>query len=217
MTYKENLYTLTTSKKLEKKLHHRMVPLMLFDPESGKEAVAPMLLGTGSEMVEAESYAENKVKELIGHVEEHNRGEGSTWHKMMDHFRVAKIVEICVRVPTDLSLKLFDLGVDQVLDTYSEHQLGVLKDHYQVVVFSQPDLILLDPEIEDGTLRMQAAIQKIKEMGEDGDFFINGLTTHSVKQLIKYLVSQPPNSAEHTGSSGTPLSNGSEIKNTPME
>ena len=54
-------------------------------------------------------------------------------------------------------------------------------------------------------------VDKIRNMAEDSDFFLNSFTTHSVNQLVKYLVSQLPNSENTTGMSGTLSSNTTEI------
>lgn len=201
----DNLYVNSTSPNMKKKLHHRLVPMMMFTADD-KEVVLPVVLGTSRDMIEAEANAELDVQaQLKTEVALSNRGVGSTWLKLMNYHRSAWIIYFCTRMPNDLTKKFFE-SKDHVIDTYDPDQLGILMDHYGTVRYTSPHFKLIDPEDPNA---FQEAIQKIKELGTESDFFLNGLTTHSLIQLLKYSVSHPGNSENTTGLSGSPSNSGS--------
>lgn len=198
----DNIYEIATSPNMNKKLHHRFVPMMMFTAE-GKEVVLPMVLGTARDMSIAESNAEKDVAKDIGEVSLSNRNTGSVWLKLMNTYRAAWIVYLCTRMPDDLTKKFFD-SKDQVMDTYDSDELGILLDHYGTVRYTSPHFKLIDPNDPNS---FQEAIDKIKQQGTESDFFLNGFTTHSLNQLIKYLVSLVTNLESTIGGSGMPSNN----------
>jgi hypothetical protein len=115
-------------------------------------------------------------------------------------------------MPDNITKKFFE-SKEQVFDTYNHDELGILMDHYAAVRYTQPHYTLFDA---DSPTMFQDAIDKIKKMGEDSDFFLNGLTTHSANQLIKSLVSRLTNLENTTGSSGSLSSNTTPTEKTPI-
>ncbi len=194
-----NLYAMATSPKLEKKIHHRYVPMMMYTVDS-KEVICPMVVGTTRDIRECEEQAEIDTRAVLGDVALSNRGKGSTWSKTMDFNRSAWLIFTCTRLPGDLNKKFFE-SKQQVEDTYDPDEIGILMDHYATVRFSQPHYVMFEGEKDEKTA-FQNVIDKIKKQGEESDFFLNSFTTHSVNQLIKYLVSLLPNSETITGTSG---------------
>jgi hypothetical protein len=199
----ENIYTNATSTNMKKKLHHRMVPMMIYTEDMKSELILPMVVETSRELAEIESNAENDTREQLKIMPNAEQTSVSVWKQVMRMHRSAWLVYTCCRLSTDLTQKYF-MNKQQVLDTYNPDELGILMDHYASVRYTQPHYTLLDV---DSPTAFQDAIDKIKKMGTESDFFLNSFTTHSVNQLIKYLVSQLPNSENITGMSGTPSNN----------
>lgn len=190
----ENLYVIATSPNLTKKLHHRFVPMGMFD-EKGNEVLLPIVVGSARDHNEIESGAEAATKKLLKIDSAPEKDSQSSWKKIMDAERAIRIVYCCTRLPDDLSKRYFE-NINQVQDTYGPDELAMLMDHYATVKYTQPHYRLIDPESSNA---FQETIDKIKKLGEESDFFLNGHTTHSVNLLIKYLVSQLPNYENITG------------------
>ena len=203
-----NLYEIATSPKLEKKLHHRYVPMMMY-AEGGQEVIIPLVVGTARELSDAEVLAEKDTQKQLGTVPLADRGKGSTWYSTMNTHRSAWILYHCARMPGDLNKKFFE-NKEQIMDTYDPDELNILMDHYASVRLTQPHYMMFNPDV-DTKVAFQQVVDKIRNMAEDSDFFLNSFTTHSVNQLVKYLVSQLPNSETTTGMSGTLSNNTTEI------
>ncbi len=211
----KNLYALATSKNLNKALHHRIVPLGLFT-EDGKEACAPMVLGSADIELEIETNAYKDTKEKLGDVPLKDQGiyadpndisikTYSSWTKLFNINQAIYTVLYCVRKPGALLEQLFE-EKDQVSSTFDKISLEKLMDHYWVVKYTSPDYVMVNDQ-EDKALWFQSIIDKIKKYGLESSFFLNSLTIQSRNELEIYLVSQLNTSNPGTGTSGTPSDN----------
>ena len=70
-----NLYEIATSPKLEKKLHHRYVPMMMY-AEGGQEVIIPLVVGTARELSDAEVLAEKDTETI------RNSSTGRSWQRL---------------------------------------------------------------------------------------------------------------------------------------
>ena len=198
----ENLVAKATDSNMKKKLHYRMVPMMLFNEDDTQELNLPMVLSTAREETEIEAGAENDAKTQLKTLPTEEQNKVSTFKNLMNIHRAGWTVYVACRKPTDLQQRFF-LNKEQVMDTYNPDELGILMDHYNTVRYTQPHYVIIDTNLPP-EVAFQDAIDKIKKMGEQSDFFLNSFTTHSLNRLIKYLVSHHTSCKLGTGGSGTP-------------
>lgn len=190
---KENVYAANTSGQK----YHMVVP-MLQKTQDGKELHLPMVILTPREQNEVEAKAYADTRSMFREIPKKDEPGVDAWTKIMDDNRAAYTLFYATRLPTDLSKKWF-MDKQQVEDTYTPEEAGILCNHYLTVKLNQPHLKVFDPSNPDA---FQGIIDVIRRDGENSDFFLNGLTTHSANQLVKYLVSQLTNSQKDNGSLG---------------
>jgi hypothetical protein len=176
--------------------YHRVVPML--QQHEGKELTLPMVVLTGRENsdVEAKCYADTL---MAFNGKPPKTDEPSNWDQLLDANRAYWTIFYATRHPDDLSKKWF-LSKQGVEDIYSWDDIGILSNHHLTVRLTQPHLVNLDPK-DPGAI--QATIEKIKSLGTDSDFFLNGFTTHSVNLLLKSLVAQLETLQNTNGSSGS--------------
>jgi hypothetical protein len=171
------------------------VPMLQKDKD-GNMLHLPMVVLTTREQQEAETKAYNDTRACFKDVPK--KDEHSNWDQIMDNNRAAYIIYYSVRLPNDLKTKWFN-DKKQVEDTYTIEECSILMNNYLTVKINQPHLKTLD--VEDPS-SFQSMIDMIKKDAES-DFFLNGYTTHSVNQLVKYLVAQLVSLQTDSGLSGT--------------
>ena len=184
-----NLYAETTKPGYR---HHMVVP-MLQKTEDGKELHLPMVVLTTREQNEVEIKAYQATRAAFGGVVPKN-DEPNNWDRILDDNRATLTIFYATRLPDDLTKKWFN-DKTQVEDTYTPEEAGILCNNYLSVKLTQPHLKHFDANNADA---FQAIIDRIKKDGES-DFFLNGFTTHSVNQLVKFLVSQLPSLPKDNG------------------
>lgn len=189
---KPNVYAVNTSGKR----YHMVVP-MLQMTEDGKQLHLPMVVLTPREENDIEATAYQLTRAAFKEVPKNDEPGLTTWVRMMDNHRGVLTVLHATRLPDDLSQKFF-MDKQQIEDTYTLDEIGILCNHYLTVKLNQAHLKHFNPN-EPGAL--QALIDVIKRDGES-DFFLNGLTTHSVNQLVKSLVVQLASLQKDSGSLG---------------
>lgn len=176
--------------------HHKVVPMLILHED--KELYLPMVILTGREMAEVESKSfEDTLKLFKGKSPKND--EPSNWKQQLDAQRAYWTIFYSIRLPGDLTKKWF-LSKEQIEDTYNWDEAGILMNNYLTVRLTQPHLINLN---QDDDNAFQSAINTIKNLGTESDFFLNGFTTHSANLLIKYLVAQLEILQKNNGSSGT--------------
>lgn len=188
-----------TAKTIKQKFH-MVVPLILTD-EEGNELNLPMVVMTSGEEAQCEVNAyQDTVAMFKGKIPK--KDEPSKWDTVLDANRAAWIVFTTVRQPQDLTKRFF-LDKQQVQDSYTYDELDNIMLHYATVRMNQPILKQLDASDPNGYQKM---LDIIKKDGESADFFLNGLTTFNVNQLIKSLVKERQQTILPTnnGLSGTP-------------
>lgn len=179
--------------------HHRLVPMLKM--HEGKELVLPMVALNPRENSEVEAKAFADTSALFGgKIPKKDDLSAESWKNIFEMQKNIWLLFYAVRVPEDLTKKWF-ISKQQIEEDYLVEEIGILSNNYISVVLTQPHLTVVD-YTKPGAY--QAVIDQIKKMGEDGDFFLNGLTTHSVNQLIRYLVAQVESFQKNNGSSGTP-------------
>ncbi len=192
---KANLYADATKPGYK---HHMVVP-MLQKSEDGKELHLPLVVLTPREQNEIEVQAYNMTRAQFKEVPKNDEPGMQTWNRLLDDYRAVLTIFYAARMPNDLSKKYF-IGPDQISDSYTPEEVGILCNHYLTVRLTQPHLKHFDA---DDPNALQAVIDAIRKDGES-DFFLNGFTTHSVNQLVKSLVHQLANLQRLNGSPGTP-------------
>jgi hypothetical protein len=175
-----------------------VVPMLLKDESSGLELHLPMVVLTGRENSAVECNAYQDTLALFKG-KSPKKDEPSNWDAILNAQRAFWIVFYSVRHPDDLTKKWFETK-QQVEDTYTWDDIEILMNHHMTVRLRQPHLT--DINLDDPNA-FQQMIDRVKKMGTESDFFLSGLTTHSVNQLIKYLVAQLEISQKTNGSSGT--------------
>ena len=164
--------------------HHRMVPML--QKIEDKELVLPMVVLTGRENSEVEARSFKDTLALFDG-KSPKKDDPSNWDEQLNAQRAYWTVFYSIRTPNDLTKKWF-LDKAQVEDTYNWDEIGILMNDHLTVRLTQPHLIHLDAEEGDGIF--QKAIERVKKLGTDSDFFLNGFTTHSLNLLLKYLVAK---------------------------
>lgn len=179
---------------------HMIVPLILTD-EHGAELHLPMVVMTSGEEAQCEANAYQDTLKLFNN-KAPKKDEPSKWDQVLDAQRACWIAFTTIRQPQDLTKKFF-LEKRQVEDSYNYDELDLVMSHYVTVRMSQPLLKQLDAADPNG---YQKLLDIIKKDGEKADFFLSGLTTYTVNQLIKSLVKERELliSQTNNGSSGTP-------------
>lgn len=180
-----------------KYVYSQLVPMLKM--EEDKELTLPMVLLTGRENSQVEANAFQDTLNLF-RGKAPKTDEPSNWDQQLEAQRAYWTVFMATRLPTDLKKKWF-LTKEQVEEEYNWDEIGVLMNHHMTVRLSQPTLKNIDPNDPQA---FQKTIDMIKKMGMEGDFFLNGFTTHSVNQLMKYLVLERETLLKNSGLSGTP-------------
>ena len=174
--------------------YHRVVPMMQYftlpATQPGKlgekqELYLPMVLLTGAEdaIVEASCYQDtlklfnNKSPKI---------DEPSNYKEQLEAQRAYWTIYMTCRLPDDLNVKYFE-SKQHVESLYGWDEAGILMAHYLSVRMTQPQFSKVD--VNDPQA-MQKMIAKIKLMGGDSDFYLNGVTSHAINQLIKYLIAE---------------------------
>lgn len=189
-----------TNAYVDNKTRYSMEVPMLQTTDDGRMLHLPMVVLNPREQREVESKAYADARACFKDVPKKDEPGMESFVKIMDDCRAAYTILYAVRVPGDLNKKWF-MDKQQIEDTYTLDEMGTLCNHYVTVRLNQPYMKLLD--VSDPNM-FQNVIEMIKKEGSESDFFLNGLTTHSVNQLLKYLVSQLPNSPKDNGLSGEP-------------
>jgi hypothetical protein len=160
----------------------------------GKELVLPMVILTGRESNECEANTyQDTLAQFKGKAPK--KDELSNWDAMIDAHRAFWTVFYSARTPGDISKKWF-LSKEQVEDTYNWDEIGILMNDYLTIRLTQPHIAHLDVNDPNS---LQGMLDTIKRMGEDNDFFLNGLTMHAKNQLLKYLVAKLETSQNTNG------------------
>jgi hypothetical protein len=176
------------------------VPMLLTNPEDGKQLFLPMLVLNPKEEHEIEARAYNDTMASFKTVPKKDEPGSDSWIKLMDDNRATWLLFYAVRLPNNLDKKFF-LDKQQIESTYTPEEIGTLCNHYLDVKLNQPlykAIDLSDPNA------FQSIVDKIKSDAENSSFFLNSLTTHTVNQLVKFLVSQLQSLQNANGSSGEP-------------
>jgi hypothetical protein len=163
---------------------HMIVPLILTD-EQGNELNLPMVVMTSGEEAQCETNAYLDTLKMFNN-KVPKKDEPSKWDQVLDAHRAAWITFTTIRHPNDLTKKFF-LEKQQVFDSYSYDELDTIMLHYTTVRMNQPILKQIDPTDPNG---YQKLLDIIKRDGEQADFFLSGLTTHTANQLIKSLAKE---------------------------
>lgn len=178
---------------------HMEVP-MLQKTEDGRQLHLPMVVLNTREQNEIEVAAYNLTKAAFKEAPKNDEPGAAAWARFMDDQRALLTILQCVRLPDDLTKKYF-LDKQQIEDTYTPEEVGILCNHYLTVRLNQPHMKHFNQEDPEA---LQAIIDAIKKDGEKSDFFLNGFTTHSVNQLVKFLALRLQNSPKDNGLPGTP-------------
>lgn len=179
--------------------HHRIVPMLR--KHEDRDLNLPMVVLTSRENAEVKAKAFADTVAMFGGKPPKEGEMGvASWNNIYETQESTWIVFYSVRVPNDLTKKWF-LSKQAIEEDYSEAEVGILAQNYVSVVLTQPHLTVVDFSKPNA---FQAMIDQIKEQGEKSDFFLNGLTTHSVNQFIKFLIADRENLQKNTGLSGTP-------------
>jgi hypothetical protein len=178
---------------------HMEVP-MLQKTEDGRQLHLPMIVLNTREQNEIEVLAYGLTRAAFKEIPKNDEPGAASWARFMDDQRALLTILYCVRLPEDLTKRFF-LDKQQIEDTYTPEEVGMLCNHYLTVRLNQPHMKHFDQSNPEA---LQAIIDAIKKDGELSDFFLNGFTTHSVNQLVKSLVSRLVNSQKDSGSPGTP-------------
>jgi hypothetical protein len=178
---------------------HRVIPMLQM--HEGKMLHLPMVLMTGREASVVEMNAYQDTLEMFKG-KAPKKDEPSNWDQLLDANRAYWTVFQTIRLPNDLTKKWFESKL-QVEDTYNYDEVGILMNDYMTIRLNQLHLVNIDPNDPNA---YQTMLDNIKKMGPEGDFFLNGFTTHTVNQFVKYLIAQLENLQKSSGSSGTPSS-----------
>lgn len=189
---KENIYANATTPGYR---HHLIVPML--QQHEGKELHLPMVVLTTREEREVEVRAYRDTRTEFGDIKIDE--DSFSFQKVLSNNTAVYTIYFAARIPGDLIKKWFQ-DKQQVEDTYTPEEAGIITNNYMTVKLSQPHLKSFNQEDPNA---FQGMIDNIKKSGE-GDFFLNGYTTHSVNQLVKFLVVQLEKSQTNNGSSGTP-------------
>lgn len=177
--------------------HHKVVPMITL--QGDQELYLPMVLLTGREEseVEANAYADTlkMFKDRVPKKDE----DDNQWKKILDVHRAYWTIFLSVRLPTDLTARYFESKA-HVEDEYNWDEAGIIGSNYLEIRMTQPSFKNIDWNDPNA---FQHMIDQIKKLGAESAFFLNGYTTHSVNQLIKYLVSERESYLKNSGSSGT--------------
>jgi hypothetical protein len=175
--------------------HHRVVPMLQLHED--KELHLPLVVLTGRENsdVEVKTY-QDTLSQFKG--KSPKKDEYSNWDELLEANRAYYTILYSARLPNDLSKKWFE-SKQQLEDTYTWDDIEILMAHYLTVRATQPHLVNLD--MKDPNV-FQIAIDRIKKLGTSSDFFLNGFTSHSSNQLIKFLVEERENLLRQIGTSG---------------
>ncbi len=172
--------------------YHQVVPML--QNHEGKELHLPMVILTGRENNEVEANAyQDTLKLFKGKCPK--KDEPSNWDQLIDAQRAYWIIFYSIRLPNDLTKKWFN-SKTQVEDTYDWDTAGILMNNYMTVRLNQPHMSNIDFNDPNA---FQSVIDRVKKLGAEGDFFLNGFTTHSANQLIKYLVARLESSPTSNG------------------
>lgn len=170
-------------------------------PGSKLELKLPMvyLLGDQEAEVEANCYADT-LELFKGKIPK--KDEPSNWDQVLNVQRAYWTIYYAMRVPGDLESNWFDSKAE-VEATYNWDEIDVLMAHYLDLKMDQP--IYKHLNVDDPNA-FQKVLDHIKSLGTDpeGNFFLNGFTTHAVNQLIRFLVKERENYQTNNGSSGSP-------------
>jgi hypothetical protein len=177
--------------------YHRVVPMIQLHED--QELYLPMVVMTGREnsLVEANAFQDTLA---LFKGKAPKTDEPSNWDEQLEAQRAYWTIFVCTRMPEDLTTKYFQ-SKQQVEDTYNWDEISVLLANYVEVRINQPTLKNVDPNNPNA---FQEIIDTIKKLGPDSNFFLNGITSHSVNQLIRYLVAQVETLQTNSGLSGTP-------------
>lgn len=184
-------------------VHHAVVPMKQFqtnkDTNQVEELYLPMvlLLSDEEDQVESNAYADTLAL-FKGKCPK--KDEPSNWDQLLEANRAYWIIYFSTRLPTDLKKKWFD-SKQEVQHLYTWDSANVVISHYVTIKMTQPCYDKID--FSSPTV-FQDILDQIKKFGTEdkSDFFFNGLTTHDVNQLIKFLVKERESFHKNNGSSG---------------
>ena len=183
--------------------HHEVVPMRQFytppaspsnpNPET-QELYLPMVLLKGYEddQVAANAYHDT-LAAFKGKAPK--KEDPSNWDEMLDANRAYWTIFLSARIPGKLDKQWFDT-IDEVRATYNWDEAGVILSHYLSIRMTQPCYTQVD--FNSPTV-FQDLIDLIKRNGNQSDFFFNGVTSHTVNQLLKYLAAHQESSPKSNG------------------
>ena|ERR1017187_2606005 len=194
----ENLFVTLTAKDR----FHLTVPMMIMD-KAGNEIKAPMVCLTAREEREAKQKAYNETiiffKDKPKKDEQNFQEAEDIFKELFNHNINCWIFFYSVRVPGDLEKRLF-ISKQQVEDQYTYEQLGILASAAMSVKMSQPYVKFLQENDTDGFNQL---IDQIIASGTEPDFFLNGYTSQTYKNIIHYLVKRLETLTSEAGVSGS--------------
>lgn len=186
-------------------LHHAVTAMKQFhtDPQTQEvqELYLPLVLLYGYEKDQIETNAyQDTLNSFKGKAPK--KDESSNWDAMLDANRAYWTIYFSARLPTDLQIKWFD-SKQEVQKIYTWDAANLIMEQYVALEMTQPCFHNID---FSSPTAFQDIIEQIKKhaLEDKTDFFLNGMNTFYINQLIKYLVSHQEKSPLTNGSSGKP-------------